>query len=122
MVLTLRRNLTLLAAVAAASLAAAWLVASPAAAATRPFSPSSFWNAPLAPDTPLDAQSATYVAGLQRQLTTTIPWINTTKFSSPVYTVDADQPTVRVKVDNAAPASVVTPLQNAFEQVPVPAG
>jgi hypothetical protein len=82
-----------------------------------PFAPTSFWNAPLAADAPLAAQSATWVAELRRQLSTTNPWINTTTYSTPVYTVPAGQPTVRVNLDTTEAG-----LQQAFEQVPIPAG
>jgi hypothetical protein len=112
---TLRR-ISLLAALVIASLAPA-----AAASAAPPFASSSFWNKPLASTAPIDAQSPTYVAGLQRQLTTAIPWINTSSYSSPVYTVGARTPTVRVKVDNSAPLAVTAPLQSAFDQVPIPA-
>jgi hypothetical protein len=43
------------------------------------------------------------------------PWINSTEYSTPVYTVPAAQPTVRVKLDNGDPA-----LQSAFDAVPLP--
>ena len=117
----LRSIPTTVAALVAAALAVAAIGVSPATADSRPFAPDSFWNADLPANAALDSQSTTYVADLQRQVTTSLPWINTTKFSSPVYTVAADVPTVRVKVDNPAPASVVDPLQAAFEQVPIPA-
>ena len=86
-----------------------------AACAACPFAPTSFWNAPLAADAPLDAKSATWVTELRRQLATTNPWINTTTYSTPVYTVPAGQPTVRVTLDTTR-----APLQQAFEQVPIP--
>ena len=54
---------------------------------------------------------------IRRQLATTNPWINTTTYSTPVYTVPGAQPTVRVKLDTTS-----APLQQAFEQVPIPAG
>jgi hypothetical protein len=44
------------------------------------------------------------------------PWINTTKWSVPVYTVGRDVPRVYVKLDNNKPA-----LQADFASVPVPA-
>jgi len=87
-----------------------------AACAGCPFAPTSFWNAPLATGAPLDARSATWVTELRRQLSLTNPWINTTTYSTPVYTVPAGQPTVRVKLDGTS-----APLQQAFEQVPIPA-
>ncbi len=82
-----------------------------------PFAPSSVWNTPLAADAPLDAQSSGYVAQLRSQLATTVPWINTTSYSAPVYTLPADQPTVHVKLDVNVPA-----LQAVYNQVPIPDG
>lgn len=81
----------------------------------RPFAPTSFWNARLADDAPLDARSAVYVSSLRRLLKKWSPYVNTTRFSTPVYTVGAAQPLVRVKLDN-----VQTELQAAFEAVPIP--
>jgi len=82
----------------------------------RPFAHDSFWNAPLAADAPLDARSDVYVAELRRQLATTNPWINTTSYSSPVYTVPAGQPRVHVTLENTADRS----LPPALDQVPIP--
>jgi hypothetical protein len=82
-----------------------------------PFATSSVWNTPLAATAPLDTGSAGYVTELRRQLATTVPWINTTSYSAPVYTVPADQPTVHVKLDVNVPD-----LQAALNQVPIPAG
>ena len=65
----------------------------------------------------LDPRSDAYVADLQRQLTQWSPYINTTQYSSPVYTVPADQPTVRVQLDSD---SAAPDLRAAFEQVPIP--
>ena len=56
------------------------------------------------------------MADLQRQLTSWLPWINTTKFSVPVYTVPADQPTVRVRLTVTYPLD----LQAAWDRVPLP--
>jgi hypothetical protein len=88
----------------------------PTPTTVRPFAPTSFWNAPLANNAPLDVKSNTYVARLQQLVTTYDPYVNTTRYSTPVYTVPANQPMVRVKLDN-----VQVPLQQAFEQVPLPA-
>ncbi|MBA2348526.1 MAG: DUF4124 domain-containing protein, partial [Solirubrobacterales bacterium] len=77
----------------------------------------SFWNTPLPADAPLHASSAGYVAELGRQLGFAVPWINTTQYSTPVYTVPADAPTVRVALDVNVPE-----LQQALEAVPIPAG
>jgi hypothetical protein len=105
--------------VPAAAGCSACSTASGQAAATgavlAPFAASSVWNAPLAANGPLDARSSVYVAELRRQLTTTNPWINTTTYSAPVYTVPGDQPMVHVKLDTWSPS-----LQAAFDQVPIP--
>jgi hypothetical protein len=85
-------------------------------AADRPFSPTSFWNAPLAADAPLDGNSAAMVTRLRGLLNTYEPYINTTQYSTPVYTVGADQPRVHVTLDNLS-----LTLQNAFDSVPLPA-
>ena len=45
------------------------------------------------------------------------PWISTSE-TSPLYTVPADQPTVRVQLD---PGSWKVGLQQTFEAVPIPA-
>ena len=86
-----------------------------AAASSLPFAPSSIWNAPLPADAPLDPLSAAYSNDVVRQVAEYGTWINTTRDSSPVYTVPAGQPTVRVTVDKNAPD-----LQAAFERVPIP--
>jgi hypothetical protein len=98
-----------------AALAALLLAARPAAA-QAPFAPTSAWNAPLADDAPLAADSAALVAELRRQVA--LPsgaWINSSSYSTPVYTVAADQPTVRVALDVG-----YTPLQGDLEAVPLP--
>jgi hypothetical protein len=82
----------------------------------RPFAPDSFWNAPLPANAPLDPNSRALVSELRRQLDLGAPWINTTSYSTPVYRVPADQPTVRVKLDFDH-----EPLQQAWEAVPIPA-
>lgn len=117
------------------SVVLAFVAAAPASAAdpfpVRPFGPASPWNAVMPADAPLVPNSKGMVADLVRQVGEQVPWINTTKWSVPVYTVPADQPTVRVKVDvpghdyawnhtmftNEADAAQ---LQAAFEAVPIP--
>ena len=86
-----------------------------ASAATRPFSSSSFWNKPLADRAQIDARSQAYVDGLRWEAWAWGSWINTSAYSTPVYTVPAGQPTVRVQLDN-----VQTDLQAAWERVPIP--
>ena len=83
----------------------------------RPFAPTSFWNTPLPRDAKLDPLSSTYAAELRRQVRQYGPYINTTRFSTPVYTVPAGQPTVRVALDQFYPR-----LQAALEEVPIPPG
>ncbi|MGH2852770.1 MAG: hypothetical protein ACRDLF_01065 [Solirubrobacteraceae bacterium] len=88
----------------------------------RFFSPSSFWNKPLAANAPLNPDSAQLVSALNSQVAAeeqaeSGPWINTTSYSIPIYTVPANQPTVRVTLDNALPAVA---LRAAFSEVPLP--
>jgi hypothetical protein len=86
----------------------------------RFFSPSSPWNTPLAENAPLDPDSAKLVRSFDaevaaEQAARVGPWIGTTRYSVPIYTVGADQPTVRVRLIVPSP-----PLQAAFEEVPLP--
>jgi hypothetical protein len=81
-----------------------------------PFAPNSFWNAPLAANAPLDARSSAYVTRLQELLKRWSPYVNTTRYSAPVYTVPADQPTVHVTLDKENSPD----LQAAFDRVPIP--
>jgi hypothetical protein len=88
------------------------------------FSSSSFWNVPLAANAALDPSSAKLVGALNAEIARELaagngPWINTTDYSVPIYTVPADHPTVRVKLvsEYYAPA-----LQTAWSKVPMPPG
>jgi hypothetical protein len=89
----------------------------------RLFSPSSPWNSPVAASAPLEPGSARMVSHLRSQVAEEQagawgPWISTTSYSVPIYTVGPDQPTVRVKLTSP----VFSPaLQSAFEAVPLPA-
>jgi len=116
--------------VAAITLVAAGLAGTDTAAA-RPFGPLSPWNIVLPANAPLQPNSQGMVADLVRQVNERTPWVNTTKWSVPVYTVPADQPTVRVKVDipgadNAWNNPMFTnvtdafALQTEFDAVPIP--
>jgi hypothetical protein len=58
------------------------------------------------------------VAELRRQVSAYGTWMNTDQYSSPVYTVPANQPTVRVTLDQ--PAGVLPDLRAAWDQVPIP--
>ena len=85
------------------------------------FSGTSFWNAPLPDHAPLAANSAGLVAALDGELQKEIsgnhgPWINTTQYSVPVYTVGPTVPAVRVTLDSYAPQ-----LQADLAAVPIPA-
>jgi hypothetical protein len=94
----------------------------PDGAPFRFFSPSGFWNAPLADDAPLDPDSAAltdaFAAVIARERKAgTGPWINTTDYGVPIYTVPADQPTVRVQLASSFSAPA---LQSAWNEVPMP--
>jgi hypothetical protein len=102
--------LTPLVAIVAAAFAAA-----PAQAAEL-FAPDSVWNARLSSAAPIAADSAGMVAELQRQVAGAGAWINTREYSSPVYTVPASQPVVRMQLDGS-----YRPLQTDIESVPLPA-
>jgi hypothetical protein len=97
------------------SLVVVALATAPARAA-RPFARDSVWNARLPPTTPVAPSSRRLVAELSRQVASAGAWINTTRYSTPVYTVPASQARVRVALDVAYPA-----LQSAFAAVPLPA-
>jgi hypothetical protein len=83
------------------------------------FSPASFWNRPLAPSAPIAANSAAYVAELDRQRQTAEPWINTDRFSVPVYRVGPGQPTVPVHIRRQG-STPEPALVAALTAVPLP--
>jgi hypothetical protein len=99
------------------ALSACGPAATPAATAVSPyFAPSSVWNARLSPRAALAPHSERLVAELRRQVTRHGTSINTTRFSTPVYTVGPGQRRVVVKLDHAnAPA-----LARALRSVPLP--
>ncbi len=87
----------------------------------RYFSPTSVWNAPLLPTATIDPNSSGITGTLESYINASLanrtgPWINTTSYSTPIYTVPANQPTVPVIIsqNNA-------PLQAAMAAVPIPA-
>jgi hypothetical protein len=93
---------------------------------TLPFSPTSFWNKPLGDSAPLDPNSPLLVLELMRQVGLYTPWVNATTYSTPVYTVPADEPKQAVYLDtpssmytNAADAAIV---RDQIAEVPIPAG
>jgi len=87
----------------------------------RFFSSLSFWNEPVDAGASLDPGSAEMVAALDATIASEQqagngPWIDTTSYSVPVYTVSASQPTIRVTLDRyPTPA-----LQSAWSAVPLP--
>ncbi|HEU4657676.1 MAG TPA: hypothetical protein VFR97_09135 [Capillimicrobium sp.] len=86
-----------------------------------PFAPDGVWNRPLAAGAPIAADSERLVGELVRQVRTYGSWVNTTRYSTPVYRVDAAQPGVRVTLD--APDSAVNRrLADALASVPLPPG
>jgi hypothetical protein len=90
----------------------------------RLFSPSSFWNKPLADGAPLDPRSREIVGALRQEVAKEIPkrtgpWISTASYSTPLYEVPNDQPTVRVALNNPNEHWRRT-LQTAFTAVPIP--
>lgn len=85
-----------------------------------PFSPNGIWNAPLGADAPLRADSDRLVAELRRQVVRdqqrrSGPWLNTTQYSTPVYTVGPAQRRVHVTLDADYP-----PLARDLAAVPIP--
>jgi hypothetical protein len=87
----------------------------------RFFSQTSVWNKPLLPAAPIDPTSAAITGTLEAYINTSLtnltgPWINTASYSTPLYTVSPNQPTVPVIIsqpDNYLRAAMVA--------VPVPA-
>jgi hypothetical protein len=68
------------------------------------FASTSFWNAPLADDAPLDPQSprlvGAFAAEIERERAAgTGPWIQTDESSTPVYVVPRDQPLKPLRLD-----------------------
>jgi hypothetical protein len=88
----------------------------------RLFADTSFWNTPVPPDAPLDPSSQAVIGAFSAQIAGERtpghwPWINTTSASVPLYTVSADQPRSRVKLD---PPSHSPALAAAWNAVPIP--
>jgi hypothetical protein len=88
----------------------------------RFFSPDSFWNRPLEPHHPIARSSRGIVTALEDEVNREIgagvgPWINTTSYSVPIYTVPRRMPTVPVHL--VSPYRVVA-LRRAFAAVPLP--
>jgi hypothetical protein len=89
----------------------------------RFFSSSSFWNVPLGVGAVLDSRSVEVVGVFDgvvgaEERAGTGPWIATTDYSVPVYTVSADQPVVPVELEHHVPEAA---LSAAWGAVPLPA-
>jgi hypothetical protein len=111
---------------AVAAVLFATLVASPTASARerpRLFAANSVWNAPLKASASLDPTSSRRMAAFRAEVASEVshatgPWISETSYSTPVYTVAARQPRVRVKLDTGPwGASLQTVLNRG---VPIP--
>jgi hypothetical protein len=90
---------------------------------SRPFSPTSFWNTPVPEDAPLDPASDALVAALGAQVDDAAsrhygPTVNTINYSTPVEEVPANQPRVRVILDD--PATYRRAVRRALRAVPLP--
>jgi len=89
----------------------------------RFFSSTSFWNEPLPVDAPVDPSSAAVMGAFDELIAEEEepggggPWINTTEYSVPIYTVPHDQPTVAVRLLTRYP---YLPLSTAWSAVPLP--
>jgi hypothetical protein len=82
---------------------------------TQLSSPNSVWNKPLAANAPLTSNSSTLSGTLNWEQAYFGPWINTTSYSTPIYTVSRYQPTLHVTLDNNS-----AKLAADFNQVPLP--
>jgi hypothetical protein len=88
---------------------------------SRPFAADSVWNTALPADAPLAPMSATYVSELAQQVARYNPWINTTQYSTPVYTVGPTQPLVPVTLDTHG-GSADELAADLRHGVPIPSG
>jgi hypothetical protein len=89
----------------------------------RFFSPTSPWNEEVT-DAPLDPRSVEFVGAFEAEVRHELasgagPSISTHSYSVPIYTVSATEPTVPVALASTFSAS---PLRDAFDAVPLPAG
>ncbi len=88
----------------------------------RFFAAWSFWNKPLPARARLDPQSPALAGALASEVLSEFrdrrgPWINTTAYSVPIYTVGPAQPTVAVRLVHSEEAT----LAAAWRAVPLPA-
>jgi hypothetical protein len=82
----------------------------------RPFARDSFWNRRLPRRAPRAARSRRLVATLAEQVADQKAWVNTYRYSSPVYVARPRQRRVRVRLDKPSAS-----LAAAFASVPLPA-
>ena len=83
-----------------------------------PFGKGSIWNDRLGRRTKLSPRSDVYVNRLSSSIDEYGAWVNTTEWSSPVYTVGKKHPTVPVTLDK--PPGVNPDLRQALAAVPIP--
>jgi hypothetical protein len=102
---------------AAVALVGASVLGAAPAQADQIFAPTSVWNAPLAANAPLASNSSTLASALKQQVTTYGAYIDTTKYSTPVYTVPVGQPMVNITVDSKS-----TVVRSVLSSAPLPAG
>jgi hypothetical protein len=93
--------------------------------ADRLFAAAGPWNAKLPAATPIDAGAPAIMSAFQAEISREIgagvgPWINTTQYSSPLYTAGAAQARVPVIMDGVSAASTLASQMAAG--VPIPAG
>jgi hypothetical protein len=79
------------------------------------FAPTSVWRQPLAATAQISTNSAMWVKSLVADARANPPWMNTTQYSTPIYTVPANEPTVKVQL--TVPYG---PLQADWLKVPLP--
>jgi hypothetical protein len=90
----------------------------------RFFSPASFWNRVIPAHARLDRRSAAIVGAFEEEIAGEAAEkkgpsnINTTEWSVPIYTVPADQPTVKVTLEDVYEHPA---LESAWDAVPLPA-
>ncbi len=83
----------------------------------RFFAPDSVWNTPVRADAPLDPTSDERAAAIAKQVRAFGTTINTSKYSTPIYSVGPEQATVPVLLPERDGA-----LNKAMEAVPIPPG
>jgi hypothetical protein len=106
------------------SLAALTASAEAQSTSVVPFTAAGPWNAALPSNAPLDPNSSTIVSDLAGQVQN--PYgeaiLNTSRYSAPIYTVPAGQPTVNVTWSNCLSQGVESSsLAAALVNVPIPA-